>query len=66
MLVLSRKVQESIVVEGTIIVKVLSIQGKRVRLGIEAPGEITIQRQEVIDRQKESANVPVSVSKLKI
>ena len=47
MLVLSRKLNESIVINENIVITVLGLQGDRVRLGIEAPGEIPVHRQEV-------------------
>ncbi|MEI8375266.1 MAG: carbon storage regulator CsrA [Planctomycetota bacterium] len=47
MLVLSRKLNESVVINHDIVVTVLGVQGDRVRLGIEAPGEIPVHRQEV-------------------
>lgn len=47
MLVLSRKLDESIVIDGNIEVTVLAVQGRRVKLGIRAPGEISIRRQEI-------------------
>ena len=47
MLVLSRKQKESIFISDNIVVTVLSIQGDRVRLGIEAPREIPVHRKEV-------------------
>ena len=47
MLVLSRKQKESIVINGNIVVTVVGIRGDRVRLGIEAPREIAVHRQEV-------------------
>jgi carbon storage regulator len=50
MLVLSRKQNESIVINYDIVVTVLSVQGDRVRLGIEAPGEIPVYRREVYCR----------------
>ena len=50
MLVLSRKLNESIVINYDIVVTVLSVQGDRVRLGIEAPGEIPVHRQEVYEK----------------
>jgi carbon storage regulator len=50
MLVLSRKLNESIVINYDIVVTVLGIQGDRVRLGIEAPGEVPVHRQEVFCR----------------
>ncbi len=50
MLVLSRKQKESIFINENVVVTVLSIQGDRVRLGIEAPSEIPVHRQEVHER----------------
>lgn len=47
MLVLSRKSGESIVIDGNIEVSVLRINGNRIRLGIHAPPEISIQRREI-------------------
>ncbi len=48
MLVLTRKVGERIVVDGVTVVEVLQIDGMRVRIGIWAPSEVTILRQELI------------------
>jgi carbon storage regulator len=45
MLVLSRKLGESIIIDGNIRIKVLMIRGNRVRLGIEAPDRIPILRE---------------------
>ena len=60
MLVLSRKPNESIVINHDIVVTVLSIQGDRVRLGIEAPGVIPVHRQEVYEKmQNEEALMSV-------
>jgi carbon storage regulator len=50
MLVLSRKKYESIVIGDNIIVTVVEIIGDRVRLGFEAPKEVTIHRREVYDK----------------
>ena len=47
MLILSRKVGERIVIAGNIVVSVLEVQGKRVRLGIDAPSGVTIRREEL-------------------
>ena len=47
MLVLSRKRNESIVIDGSIVITVVEIRGDKVRLGIEAPREIPIHRREV-------------------
>lgn len=48
MLVLSRKLREEIIIDGNIRVVVVSIQGDKVRLGIEAPKNISIHRKEVL------------------
>jgi carbon storage regulator len=50
MLVLSRKQKESIFINENIVVTVLSIQGDKVRLGIDAPREMPVHRQEVHER----------------
>lgn len=47
MLVLSRKKNESIIIDGKITVTVIEVRGDKVRLGIEAPKEITVHRREV-------------------
>lgn len=50
MLVLTRKKNESIVINDFIKVTVVEIRGDKVRLGIEAPKEIDVHRQEVYDQ----------------
>ncbi len=47
MLVLSRKPDQSIIIDGDIKVKVLKVTGNTVRLGIEAPGHMRIIRAEL-------------------
>jgi carbon storage regulator len=49
MLVLSRKKNESIVIDEDIVVTVVEIRGDKVRLGIEAPRDIPVHRREVLD-----------------
>jgi len=61
MLVLTRKLNESIVIGDTIAVKVLSIEGDQVRLGITAPKEVSIHREEVYEQIKR-ANVEAAQS----
>ena len=50
MLVLSRKLNEEIVIGGEIRVRVLELRGGRVRLGISAPPEVSVDRAEVLLR----------------
>lgn len=52
MLVLSRKKNESIVIDGQIVITVIEIRGDKVRLGIEAPREVPIHREEVYEAIK--------------
>lgn len=60
MLVLTRKLGESIAIDDHIKIRVVQIKGKQVRLGIEAPKETKIHREEVYlaiqDANKESAS----------
>ena len=49
MLVLSRKKNESIVIDENIVITVVEIRGDKVRLGIEAPREVPIHRSEVYE-----------------
>jgi carbon storage regulator len=60
MLVLSRKKNESIVINNDITVTVVEIRGDKVRLGIVAPKEVPVHRQEVYDaiHGKEQAEQP--------
>lgn len=53
MLVLTRKAGESIVIGSQIRITVLEMQGRQIRLGIEAPSEIPVHRGEVYERIKE-------------
>jgi len=46
MLVLSRKPKESIVINGNVTVSVLRVDNENVRIGIEAPIEVPVMRQE--------------------
>ena len=48
MLVLSRKLNEKIVIDGGIVVTVVKIDRNQVRLGIEAPGHIPVYREEIL------------------
>lgn len=53
MLVLSRKLQEKIIVDGKITITVVAIKGDRVRLGIEAPPDVPIYREELLQAIEE-------------
>ncbi|HKT39241.1 MAG TPA: carbon storage regulator [Ktedonobacterales bacterium] len=51
MLVLRRKAGEAIVLNGTITIHVLAVEGERVKLGINAPPEVVIVRSELLEGQ---------------
>ncbi|MDA0834029.1 MAG: carbon storage regulator CsrA [Planctomycetota bacterium] len=58
MLVLSRQRDESIIIGDNIVITVVDIRGDKVRLGIQAPTEISVHRQEVyeaIQREQQRA-----------
>lgn len=52
MLVLSRKKDEKIMIGDSITLMVIEIRGDKVRLGIEAPKDVTVHREEVYDAIK--------------
>jgi carbon storage regulator len=49
MLVLSRKKNESIVISNDIVITIVEIRGDKVRLGIEAPKDVSVHRMEVYE-----------------
>ena len=51
MLVLTRKIDQGIVISGNIYVRVLGVERDRVKIGISAPLEITVLRQELLERE---------------
>jgi carbon storage regulator len=57
MLVLSRKKNESIVINNDITIVVVEIRGDKVRLGVEAPKEVPVHRREVYDAIKRNSAV---------
>lgn len=66
MLVLSRQRDESIFIGDNIKITIVDIRGDKVRLGIEAPSEIPVHRQEVyeaIQREQQRTGVAADVQK---
>lgn len=55
MLILTRKVGESIMIGKDIAVKVLGIRGGQAKLGIEAPRDLPVHREEIYERIKAEA-----------
>jgi len=52
MLILTRNINQSIIIGDDITVTVLGVKGRQIRFGIEAPKEISVHRSEVYDRIK--------------
>jgi len=59
MLILTRKAGETIVINENIRVTVLSVKGNQIRLGIEAPENVHVHRQEIHERIKAEAEAAV-------
>ncbi|RIK82598.1 MAG: carbon storage regulator [Planctomycetota bacterium] len=55
MLVLSRQRDESIIIGDNVVVTIVDIRGDKVRLGIEAPKEVPVHRQEVYEAIRREA-----------
>ena len=56
MLILTRRVGESVVIGGDVTITVLGVKGNQARIGINAPKEITVHREEIHERiKRESA-----------
>lgn len=65
MLILSRKVGQSIVINGNVIVKVVRMDGDQIKLGIQAPPEISVNREEIQRQRDAGVPPPGSASTLK-
>ena len=66
MLVLSRKTNESIIIDGNITVSVLRVDHDNVRLGIEAPLEIPVLRKEIYEAIKTNNEMAAGSAKRKV
>ena len=56
MLVLSRKVNESIIVGDNVEITIVRIRGDKIRLGIKAPKEIPVHRKEIYELIQQNGN----------
>ncbi|MFW0084504.1 MAG: carbon storage regulator CsrA [Coxiella endosymbiont of Haemaphysalis japonica] len=54
MLILTRRISESVIIGDSVKVTVLGVKGNQIRIGIEAPKDVSIHREEIYERiQKE-------------
>lgn len=66
MLVLTRKIDQGIVIAGNIVIRVLGVERDRVKIGISAPLNVTVLRQELLERDAngtEGGGAPLSHAK---
>lgn len=63
LLILSRKKQESILIGKNIIIKILEVEGDRVKIGIEAPKDMKVLRKELYEDIREENKQAMNASK---
>lgn len=60
MLILTRKIDQAIIIQGNIQIVVLGVERDRVKLGIAAPADVTVLREELFhEEQQEASNAPL-------
>lgn len=65
MLVLTRKIGETVVIDGDIRITVAAVQGGKVRLAFDAPSEVSIHREEVYRQIHDESPVGRFISRVK-
>ena len=58
MLILTRRVGESVMIGEDVTITVLRVKGNQVRLGVNAPRTVSVQREEIFERIKSENDVP--------
>lgn len=61
MLILTRRVGESLIIGDDVVVNVLGTKGNQVRIGVEAPKDVSVHREEIYDRIQAEKDDPNNV-----
>ena len=61
MLILTRRISESVIIGDNVKITVLGVKGSQVRLGIDAPKEVSVHREEIYERIKQEKNQPMDL-----
>ena len=56
MLILTRRVGESLIIGNDVTITVLGVKGNQVRIGVDAPREVAVHREEILDRPPKGEN----------
>jgi carbon storage regulator len=64
MLVLSRKLNESIIIGDNVRIKIVGVRGNQIRLGIEAPDSVKIFREEILEEPTNGRPEPIGQDRL--
>jgi carbon storage regulator len=59
MLILTRKIDQSIIIQGNITIMVLGVERDRVKIGIDAPANVSVLREELTADDAQSAPSPI-------